>query len=552
MKKSLLGIIFILSAIISFAQVLGEGDLVPNINWKDSDGGEPQMKYLYDLTAQGKYVWIDFSSTQCGFCNLEAPVLEESWQKYGQQQGDVYVVTSMFYIAETGPEAPGFTWDELNGDAWRTKFDPPLTSYLCSKDTGLYNYMYNVPENPVNFGVEAFPRNILIGPDNTVLKYMAGFNMGQHEEIEETINTGLGIIPAASLAAVLNGTESFTLTWGVSSSSDKYDPIKYTIYRNGIFLTEISDISTAEYIDTDIELEMSYYYQITTTYQNLITPDLQIESLRSEHTENTVIGDLGVGEWMYYGTGPFSSQVGVSREFAYAIDFDFGSTEYEIKAIEVANRNNGTVDWRIVKLEDGLIGGGSGDPIHCGNELIGTLEGTIYTFANYEPVLHTINDTSTITGEIAVVAYASEGNKSLASNEEENHADWYTEILEDWNWLHLGADLSYPKTWYLKIFVQEKMSTEIKEFSHMRKVSDISVYPNPANGFVNIKMTDINTEYEMLDLKIVDLLGRTVYESTFDNSEKQIINTEGINGGVYHIVITTSNNIKTIKKLVIK
>ena len=65
MKKLLIGLLVSIVLVGTLnAQVLGLGDTVPNINWKDSDGGSEQMKYLYDLTAQGKYVWINFSSTQ--------------------------------------------------------------------------------------------------------------------------------------------------------------------------------------------------------------------------------------------------------------------------------------------------------------------------------------------------------------------------------------------------------------------------------------------------------------------------------------------------------
>ena len=469
MKKSLLLIVFVLSGIISFSQVLGEGDLVPNIFWKDSDGGEPQMKHLYDITSQNKYVWIDFSSTQCGYCDLEAPVLEQTWQKYGQDQGDLYVVTSMFYMNESGYNAPGFTWEYLNGEGWRTKFDPPLSFYLCSKDTGLYSYMANVPENPVNFDVTGYPRNILIGPDNIVLEVVPGFNMTSHEEIEATINDGLGILPPTNLTAILEeNNQSIALSWDVSLNSERYNAFSYTIYRNGEFFTEISDINTTGFIDEDIEEGFIYYYRISTTYQRTEISDLYIESLKTDKTEDIIVGGLGPGEWLSWGSGPFNSQVGVSRVFAYAVDFDLLDKEYILKAIEVANVNDGTVDWRIVKLGDSLIKGDAGDPVHCGNELIGTLEGTINTVAGCEHIQQIVSDTTTISGKIAVVCFASQGNKSLASSEEEFHVDYYSEELQtDWDWIHLARDLSYPKVWYLKIFVQEKGGVAIREFHQL-------------------------------------------------------------------------------------
>jgi len=469
MKKSLLLIVFVLSGIISFSQVLGEGDLVPNIFWKDSDGGEPQMKYLYDITSQNKYVWIDFSSTQCSHCNQEAPYLEESWQKYGKDQGDLYAVTSMFYINESGYNAPGFTWEYLNGAGWRTLFDPPLSFYLCSKDTGLYRYMYNVPENPVNFGVEGFPRNVLIGPDNIVAKVVYGFSQIKHLSIEAVINEGLGILPPTNLTAILEEDEqSIVLSWDVSANSARYNAISYKIFRNGQILTEIADINTNSFVDEDIEEGSIYYYRMSTTYRRTEILDLYIESLKTDKTEDIIVGGLGPGEWLSWGSGPFNTQVGVSRVFAYAVDFDLLDKEYILKAIEVANNNDGTVDWRIVKLGDSLIKGAAGDPVHCGNELIGTLEGTINTVSGCEPIQQIVFDTTILRGKIAVVCFASEGNKSLASNEEEFHADYYSEDNQtNWDWIHLARDLSYPKVWYLKIFVQEKGGVAIREFHQL-------------------------------------------------------------------------------------
>jgi len=549
--KKLFFLIFVLSQTICFSSdlntVLGEGDLVPNINWKDSDGGAPQMKHLYDITSQGKYVWIDFSSTQCSHCSQEAPVLEETWDQYGKDDGDLYVVTSMFYINENGYDAPGFSWDELNGSGWRTQFDPPLSFYLCSKDTGLYRYMYDVPQNPVNFGVEGFPRNILIGPDNIIKKITYGYSPQLHRQILAEINEGLGILYPSDFTAALYETEHITLSWSASLSSATYTPIYYNIYKNGEFLIQIDDISETEYIDEDIEEGMAYHYQITTTYERNATPDLVIESLESPSTEEIIVGDLGEGEWLYWGDDEqFTSNVGVSRVFAYAADFDLGETQYRVKAIKVANKNNGTVDWRIVDLADGLIKGT--DPIYCGNELLGTLEGTINTIEDFQPVTQTVTDDTKISGHIAVVAFASAGNKSLAAANDENHDDWYSEEIQtDWNWQHLGADINYYYQWYLKIFVQEVSGVGIEELSNIDGDFISNIYPNPANNHTTIEF--FLSQDSDVDIGIYNVMGQLVRQIHTDKYHeglhKFVFNCSDLSSGLYKCSLNTKNGIYT-------
>jgi len=75
--------------------------------------------------------------------------------------------------------------------------------------------------------------------------------------------------------------------------------------------------------------------------------------------------------------------------------------------------------------------------------------------------------------------------------------------------------------------------------------SNISVYPNPANDFVNIESSaNIN------EVKIFNNLGQIVYSQKIDNNFVRI-NTEEFITGIYHIQINSQDGIKT-QKLVIK
>jgi len=525
--KKLFFLIFVLSQTMSFASAV--------------------MKHLYDITSQGKYVWIDFSETNCSHCNQEAPVLEELWNEYGKDDGDLYIVTSMFYNYEDNYNYPGFSWDELNGSAWRTKFDPALTFYLCSKDTGLYSYMEDVPENPVNFGVQGYPHNVLIGPDNIVVNVTLGYSPQLHKGIVGDMNAGLGILYPSDFTATLYESEHITLSWNASVSSDTYTPLFYTIYRNGEVLSQIDDISQIEYIDEDIVEGTSYFYQITASYERNATPDLVIESLESPSTAEIIVGDLGEGQWLCYGDdSQFTGSVGVPRDFAYAADFELGESEYVVKAIKVANANNGQLDWRIVDLADGLIKGT--DPIYCGNEVLGTLQGSFNTLENYQPVTEIIDDETKISGNVALVIFALDGNNSLAADGDENHDDWYSEDLQnDWNWEHLGADINYYHMWYLKLFVQEVSGVGIEELSNTEDDFITSIYPNPANDQTTIEF--FLSDDSDVDICVYNMTGQLVREVHADRyhagMNKYILNCTDLSSGLYKCSLNTKNGMLT-------
>lgn len=75
--------------------------------------------------------------------------------------------------------------------------------------------------------------------------------------------------------------------------------------------------------------------------------------------------------------------------------------------------------------------------------------------------------------------------------------------------------------------------------------SNINVYPNPANDFVNVE-SSVNIN----EVKIFNNLGQIVYSQNVDNNFVRI-NTEKFTTGIYHIQINSQDGIKT-QKLVIK
>jgi hypothetical protein len=82
-------------------------------------------------------------------------------------------------------------------------------------------------------------------------------------------------------------------------------------------------------------------------------------------------------------------------------------------------------------------------------------------------------------------------------------------------------------------------------------VNEFNVYPNPANGMINVSITNVNAE--VLNISIVDLQGKEVYNSTNTNvgsSFTKQINIESLAKGVYYVKLSTENTVK-INKLIV-
>lgn len=81
---------------------------------------------------------------------------------------------------------------------------------------------------------------------------------------------------------------------------------------------------------------------------------------------------------------------------------------------------------------------------------------------------------------------------------------------------------------------------------------NFTIYPNPNNGIVNIKLNKNNSD-EKLKIKVYDMLGKLIFEKNdFEDSNAQnfIIRLENITPGIY-FVTAQINETTTTKKLII-
>ena len=79
---------------------------------------------------------------------------------------------------------------------------------------------------------------------------------------------------------------------------------------------------------------------------------------------------------------------------------------------------------------------------------------------------------------------------------------------------------------------------------------DFIMYPNPANNTIQISMKNVDDTIE--NLTITDILGKTVKNIGDITSNEVSVDVSNFANGVYFVEITTANNLKQVKKLVIK
>jgi thiol-disulfide isomerase/thioredoxin len=134
-----------------FAQVqnYSVGDVVDDFTVTDTDGN---VWNLYDLTSQGKYVYLDFFFDTCGPCQGTTPLFNEFHDKYGCNEGNVFMI-SINNGSDSDAEVIAFE-NEFGGDFTHA---PAVSAEggSAAVDT--------------NLGIPAYPTFCLIGSDNTLL-----------------------------------------------------------------------------------------------------------------------------------------------------------------------------------------------------------------------------------------------------------------------------------------------------------------------------------------------------------------------------------------------
>lgn len=154
------------------------GDTVNNVSGVDLDGNTFD---IYEQCEAGRYVFIKFYTTTCGYCQTLTPVFNEFYEKYGCNSAEIACVsvngyanidnTISFNNQYGGPHlhAPSIT-AEGGGMNFMNRFSPssfPLVCVISPDKTLLTHNIF--PFNSVEDGENIFPEDFNPQPVNCAL-----------------------------------------------------------------------------------------------------------------------------------------------------------------------------------------------------------------------------------------------------------------------------------------------------------------------------------------------------------------------------------------------
>ncbi len=151
-KRFCLFLLYLMFPALMFSQISGYdvGDTVDDFTVTDING---ITHNLYSITAQGKYVYLDFSYTQCGPCQTAAPVFNEFYDTYGCNAGDVFCLLICGVNGDTDNEVVRFE----NNHGGDFQHAPAVSTEGGAVD------VHN------SFNPDSTPTVCVIGPDNKVV-----------------------------------------------------------------------------------------------------------------------------------------------------------------------------------------------------------------------------------------------------------------------------------------------------------------------------------------------------------------------------------------------
>ncbi|MFA5620147.1 MAG: T9SS type A sorting domain-containing protein [Weeksellaceae bacterium] len=152
MRQFLFSLLWMSFGIASFAQVqnYNVGDTVDNFTVIDTKGVEHT---LYDITASGKYIFIDFFFVTCPPCQATQKYFNELHEKYGCNQGEVYTLS----ISDV-PENTNAAIEQ-----YEATYGGP---FIHGPAAGIEG---NGIQAGNNIGIIAYPTYFLVGPDNKLI-----------------------------------------------------------------------------------------------------------------------------------------------------------------------------------------------------------------------------------------------------------------------------------------------------------------------------------------------------------------------------------------------
>ena len=78
-------------------------------------------------------------------------------------------------------------------------------------------------------------------------------------------------------------------------------------------------------------------------------------------------------------------------------------------------------------------------------------------------------------------------------------------------------------------------------------ILELSIYPNPSNGLLNI-----SSSVDVDNIQLLDVAGRVVFQTTINSKQAQVDIPSSVENGVYFLKLSGKNGITQTKKLVLK
>lgn len=96
-----------------------------------------------------------------------------------------------------------------------------------------------------------------------------------------------------------------------------------------------------------------------------------------------------------------------------------------------------------------------------------------------------------------------------------------------------------------------KAGTAIVSLNEASALQGVSLFPNPANEFINISID--NSDVELFNVEIINAVGQVVYTQDFNNMQKLIsVNTENFESGMYIVKVSGDNKIAKQRVAIVK
>lgn len=171
------------------------GDVVNDFTVTDTEG---VVHNLYDITASGKYVFLDFFFDTCGPCQNTQPIYNELHDKYGCNEGEIFVIS-----INNGTD------NNAEVIAFENTYGGPFNHSPAVSNEG------NSAAVDTDFGVAAYPTYCLINPDNEMV----------NRDIWPIANVG------TYEAAFPAGFEPEPMSCTILATTD-YEQLSFSIYPN--------------------------------------------------------------------------------------------------------------------------------------------------------------------------------------------------------------------------------------------------------------------------------------------------------------------------------